>query len=203
MFLSKLVLNPICNRARKDLSDFYEMKRTLAHAFGDKFEESNMLFRIENTSEHPFILVQSQIKPNWNYLIDRDGYLIAEPVYKKLEKINFEKGEIFAFKLRANPTKNVEGKKLGIFDEEKQLEWIKKQRADMHGYNVIQVNITPEDIRKGKKFANNPISMYTVVFNGYLQVTDEEKFKKAFLNGIGRSKRFGCGMLSLARREIQ
>ena len=202
MFLSKLSLNPFSTEARRDLSDFYEMKRTLAHAFGEQYEESHVLFRIENC-DNPQILVQSQIKPNWDYLKSRDNgqYLLKQVDTKEWEEVDFSEGDVFAFKLRANPTNNMDKKKIGIFDEEKQLEWIKDRRAATHDFKVIQVNITPEDIQKGKKFTGKPISIYTVVFSGYLQVIDKKKFKDAFLNGIGRSKRFGCGMLSLAKRK--
>ena len=39
----------------------------------------------------------------------------------------------------------------------------------------------------------------SVDFIGWLEVTDVEKFTKALLEGIGRSKAFGCGLMLVKR----
>ena len=37
------------------------------------------------------------------------------------------------------------------------------------------------------------------VYEGLLQVTDEENFRKILVEGLGREKAFGCGLLTVMR----
>ena len=38
-----------------------------------------------------------------------------------------------------------------------------------------------------------------VTFEGILEISDEEVFKQTLVDGIGREKAYGCGLLTLAR----
>ncbi|MGH3942262.1 MAG: type I-E CRISPR-associated protein Cas6/Cse3/CasE [Pseudonocardiaceae bacterium] len=42
------------------------------------------------------------------------------------------------------------------------------------------------------------IVVESVRYDGHLLVTDRDTFATAILNGIGRAKAYGCGLLSLA-----
>lgn len=42
---------------------------------------------------------------------------------------------------------------------------------------------------------NRLVSLSTIDFNGYLDVTDPDPFRNALMNGIGPAKGFGCGMM--------
>ena len=42
------------------------------------------------------------------------------------------------------------------------------------------------------------ITIKGIIYDGYLKITDKEKFKKAFISGIGPAKAFGYGLLSIA-----
>jgi CRISPR system Cascade subunit CasE len=43
------------------------------------------------------------------------------------------------------------------------------------------------------------VSLYTVTYEGILEITDVELFKEVLTKGIGRGKAYGCGMLTIAR----
>ncbi|MQY28895.1 type I-E CRISPR-associated protein Cas6/Cse3/CasE [Nocardia aurantia] len=53
---------------------------------------------------------------------------------------------------------------------------------------------TDEDGRR----APHPVTLHTATFEGHLQVTDAERFATVLLAGIGPSKAYGCGLLTLA-----
>ena len=43
------------------------------------------------------------------------------------------------------------------------------------------------------------VSLLSVSFEGVLEITDEELFKAALTNGIGRGKAYGMGLLTIIR----
>lgn len=51
----------------------------------------------------------------------------------------------------------------------------------------------------GKKTGDtkNRVTLRTATFEGELTVTDAEAFKKALIEGIGREKAYGCGLLTI------
>ncbi|MGC5410083.1 type I-E CRISPR-associated protein Cas6/Cse3/CasE, partial [Streptomyces sp. DT225] len=42
------------------------------------------------------------------------------------------------------------------------------------------------------------VSIVTVTFDGHLEVTDPAVFRRALMQGIGKAKAYGCGLLTLA-----
>lgn len=44
---------------------------------------------------------------------------------------------------------------------------------------------------------HNRVSFLAVTYEGILQVTDAELFRKALTDGIGREKAYGMGMLTV------
>ncbi len=72
--------------------------------------DSGFLFRID---PHPskaraVILVQSAVRPDWDYAFRNAGYLLAAPSEVKDYDPSFAKGGRFRFRLAANPTKKVD-----------------------------------------------------------------------------------------------
>jgi CRISPR system Cascade subunit CasE len=42
------------------------------------------------------------------------------------------------------------------------------------------------------------VSFTMVVFEGVIEITDAESFRSTLVQGIGREKAFGCGLLTIA-----
>src|SRR5262249_28437292 len=145
MFLSKLLLNTRDRQARRDLTQPYEMHRTLWWAFPDN-APGRILFRVDpdRTGSRPVVLVQSDLRPQWERLADRGSrYLLAPPDFKAFQP-SFTNGQRLRFRLRANPTKKVaslskserlagtrtrdgntkNGRRLAILREGEQLAWL-------------------------------------------------------------------------------
>ena len=66
--------------------------------------------------------------------------------------------------------------------------------SEYHGFKLQNVRI-----KKVKKYHvdQHDFTVKTVDFVGYLEITDLPKFKKALVNGIGREKAYGCGLLTV------
>lgn len=208
MYLSQLWLNYRAQKVADDLDDPYQMHRTILRGFPEALpKDERVLFRLEIENRPPkvMLLVQSHTLPDWQKLTD-DGYLLR-PAEIKAFTPTFTAGQVFAFRLFANPTKRLRGEgdkigpRVGLFREEDQLAWLSR-KADANGFKVLAVQAThlpqPDGWKEDEK-GKHRIRQLGVCFEGRLQVTDPEAFLQAFSFGIGSGKGFGFGLLSLAR----
>ena len=208
MYLSQLWLNHRAQKVVSDLNDPYQMHRTVMRGFPDEMPESErVLFRleIENRPPRVMLLVQSHTPPDWNGLAG-EGYLLRPAAVKTFSPA-FETGQVFDFRLFANPTKRLHGDgektgpSVGLFREEDQLAWLAR-KADENGFQVLAVQTThlaqPDGWKEDEK-GKHRIRQQAVCFDGRLRVADPEVFSRAFSLGIGSGKGFGFGLLSLAR----
>jgi len=206
MYLSKLTLNPLNRFVRKDLANFYELHRTLLCAFPNGEEsKSNMLYRVDvdRKTGVATVIIQSTIQPDWNYLDEKKSYLLTPALSKEID-LSFIEGQFLRFRLRASPTKRVAknpdgtsaGYIKGLYKPDEQMDWLKRKGKE-GGFNLHSVLITPEGNLIGYN-NNNKITIYSVLFNGILIVEERERFKNTVSKGIGRGKRFGFGLLSIA-----
>jgi CRISPR system Cascade subunit CasE len=209
MYLSRLMLNLRNRQVRMDLARPYEMHRTILQAFPDDLAKGveRVLYRVETDPRTgmPTLLVQSKLAPNWAQL--PVGYLFAgqeqaNPQVKEIT-LNFQAGQLLAFRLLANPTKRLskslpkgreESKRVGLYKPEEQLEWL-ACKGEAHGFKVVSAvpNRQPE-----VKDRQHLLTFLGVQFDGLLTVTAPEQLAETVINGIGSAKAFGCGLLSLA-----
>jgi CRISPR system Cascade subunit CasE len=136
---------------------------------------------------------------------------LPNPAVRSLEGLHLPKGRILRFRLVANPSvkktrRNENGQRrnsnrVPLVYEERQIAWL-EEKGVLHGFAVRHALVShPQNYtlwkRINKQKSAPPITLFTVRFDGVLQITDDEKFKEALLRGIGPAKAFGCGLLSL------
>lgn len=195
---------------------------------GDKREAAKVLYRLEVDDAQAVLLVQSMFNPDWSaidpaYLAPVSPFdLLGNPAVKMVELL-LQAGQVFNFRLCANPSckkiqrvenedpdpgvKKIRHTKSGDFENSKrvalvkevdQRAWLEKQ-AQAKGFTVLDATVSqPQKQIVWKNSAEKPITLYTVQFDGVLGVTDPDKLLEAVQTGIGSSKAFGCGLLSLA-----
>lgn len=205
MYLSKLTLDPSHPQARRDLSDAYEMHRTLTRAFSPDSETTpaRFLWRLERRADHQpssIVLVQSTQPANWSVLNSLSGYAYEILPNKAVDlEALIQSGARCRFRLLANPTVTRAGKRYGLTREDEQLAWIARQ-GERHGFSVLGCVRGADErltVRQGR--TGNRITLHTSLFEGILQVVVTETLRKGVLNGFGHGKALGLGMLSLAR----
>lgn len=214
MNLSKLTLNLRCSQVRAEIAKPYEMHRSLLKAFtqNGNLAQNRILFRIESPEQNNIsagidVLVQSQnLEPDWNNLTVKENYFLIAPQTKKVNITTLPKG-LYKFKLVANPTIKRNGKRFGLYKEEEQIQWFKRNGLQ-HGFEPVFLNCSDFTIgSKSKTFKmkdeilKSEIYHYGVSFQGILRVSDSDKIIKALQSGIGSAKAFGFGLLTIARAD--
>jgi len=215
MYLSRLLLNPRSRRVQRETADPYQLHRTVLSAFDDDREASGVLHRLDI---HPrtgqiTLLVQSQPAPDWaalvatDYLMPADPFLdLNNPAVKSVDLV-FRAGQQMRFRLMANPTVKLvrydeqgerrNSNRVPLVHEDKQLNWL-TDKARQSGFHVLQAAVNGSNKSTGRKAGVPPLTLFTVQFDGRLQVTDADMFERSLVRGIGPARAFGCGLLSLA-----
>lgn len=221
MFLHRIHLDPRCREVRRDLGDPYQLHSTLCRAFGGpstKCPENEFLWRLEPETHpvgYPRVLVQSRTIADWAG-INVQGWLAkADPAIDLQERLKLESlttGQRFRFRLRANPCVTRDGKRLGLLRQQDQEAWLER-KGRLHGFALpqtassdlsesaregIDVRISQEQMLRGMQRSGNGIRIYSVLYDGFLSVTEPEKFQEALQTGIGHGKAMGLGLLSVA-----
>lgn len=220
MFLHRIHLDPRCREARRDLADPYQLHSTLCRAFSKpdtKCPESEFLWRLEpetDPSGCPLILVQSRTIPDWTGIGVKGWLAMADPAVDLKVRLNIDSlkaGQRFRFRLRANPCVTRNGKRLGLLRLEEQETWLAR-KGEQHGFSLpllasfdlsettrkrIDVRVSQEQMLRGNQHSGNPVSIYSVLYDGIVMVTDLDKFRTALQTGIGHGKVMGLGLLSV------
>lgn len=132
----------------------------------------------------------------------------------------------FRFRLRANVTKKVDtksgpdgarrnGKRVELRKEEERLAWLARKgdelgfrlgwvRASGAAEHVVNALVGPAvkewgfRRRAGDGEGTARLTLAGVLFEGELEVTDAERFRRCLAEGIGPGKAYGMGLMSVA-----
>lgn len=218
MLLHKLILNLKNAEARRDIASPYELHSTLSRAFSQdeiKCASGTFLWRLESTrSDYNQLLVQSSSTPDWAKV--PSNWFIGSPsepldLISRLNLNNLQKGQRFRFRLQANPSVKRQGKRFGLFQAAEQEAWLMR-KGEAHGFEIAKISSFSSDNERGadimisqnqllrsKQRNDNKITIYSVLYDGYLSVQDPEKFLLAIQTGIGHGKAMGLGLFSVVR----
>jgi len=189
-YLSQATL-PLSAALHARLSDGYAWHCAIWKAFPDRPDDArDFLFRVDSLEGGFRILLLSEEKPR------PDASFVWQT--KEVGPSFLDHAE-YRFQLKANPTlrRSADKRRLAITDEVKLRDWLMR-KAEASGFTVDPDTLTvgaplDETFRKEGRFGKH----VAVDFQGVLRVTDPERFKSAFTDGIGSAKGFGYGLLML------
>lgn len=157
------------------------------------------------------ILILSETKPDLSGMEKQFKGIGRTKVYSLPDNVN--NGDCFFFRLLANParTKDVtndktnERRRVRVVPHTTadQMLWL-RDKAEHSGFTVddSEVIIVRSYRQSVIRHHDDPMVRFAVVqYEGYLTVTDADKFRDAVFKGLGKEKAFGCGMLSIVRGE--
>jgi CRISPR system Cascade subunit CasE len=199
MYISKLSIDLRDANVRRDLNDIHELHRTIYSVFPN--ENSGGTGRILFKKEGPLdqfqqpqvILVVSEKRPDWSLLNQK--YFYSPPEIKTFEA-SLEQKNLFRFEMRANPTKKIDGKRIGLYDQNDQIQWIERKLKD-NGMKLIEDSLEIHIEGMMSSHAKAHLKLYSVVYRGVVDVIDKALIGNALFNGIGSGKGYGFGMLTM------
>lgn len=213
MYLSRIPLNMAKIETMRALTSPNMLHGAVAHSLDTDGQRS--LWRIDWLKEDPYLLVLSHNQPDFHEIAHRYGFFPDEcqweikPYDPFLERLC--NGQQWRFRLRANPVhssacikaeKTGRGKIFALVTVNQQKQWL-ASRSNSNGFTLENgafdaVHSQWSKFRKGQD-TGREVSLYMVSFEGLLTITDISLFRKALIEGIGRAKAYGCGLLTLAR----
>lgn len=229
MFLTKIELDPSRRFARKCLSSPQVMHAVIFKATGsnDGDGPGRVLWRVDRSLATSLYLL-SPSEPDCSQIVQEAGTAGARartldysPFLERLEA-----GQEWAFRLTANPSysasrgQGVRGKRVGHITVEQQRQWlitrasgygfellpatIENEESDNSDKNVISVVVTHREHptfgrRRPNSEKRDRVTISRTVYEGILRVVDADALRQALIGGIGRSKAYGCGLMTLAR----
>ncbi|MHA6512494.1 type I-E CRISPR-associated protein Cas6/Cse3/CasE [Tessaracoccus sp. Z1128] len=100
--------------------------------------------------------------------------------------------------------------RVGQRTAEHQINWFLARAADEQaqwGFTVgsstnPRLRVTGRDqLRFTRRPGEPPVTLNVATFEGVLRVTDSERTRSSLVDGIGKGKAYGCGLVTLARPE--
>jgi CRISPR system Cascade subunit CasE len=183
------------------------------HVHKRRDQNRGFLFRIEPVrASRSVILVQSAIEPDWEYAFHNADYLLAAPVACSPYNPVLLTGGEYRFRLTANPTRKIgtksepdgkrnNGKRVPVA-EDKLIDWL-ADSLKLRGAALDRENLAFD--RKifslRKKCHADDHKIIAITFDGSMQVESPDDLLAAITSGIGSSKGFGCGLLSLVPKQ--
>lgn len=206
--LARIRLNPHSREVQRDLRDATQMHRTLMRLVPDGIGDSprraaGLLYRLEETDRTSTVIVQAstpldpaRLPPGYGHTDVRD----LSPMFRSLKK------EIAVrYRVVVNPVKQERlplddkgrrGKLIPLTGSEADQWWTRRAaESGLQVHTLLPVQVTPV-----RPHGQNAASMRhsLVRYDGTGLITDPEALTQALVNGIGRAKAYGAGLLSLA-----
>lgn len=211
MFLSRMELNPQRRGARKLLGSPQAMHAAVMSSFPRdvRGEDSRVLWRLDSEGPGSLLYVVSPAEPCFRHLQEQAGWSTAvtwasrayDPLLDRLAE-----GQRYAFRLTANPTRVVTGedgrkRRVGFFRENEQVSWLIGKASEMGvSFHVSDDHSLRVRQARSRDFSrrSQTVTLMQVTFEGPLVVADADALRSSLVNGVGRAKAYGCGLLTLA-----
>ncbi|PHP52943.1 type I-E CRISPR-associated protein Cas6/Cse3/CasE [Actinomyces ruminis] len=224
MFLTKIDLDPSRRLARKYLGSPQVMHAVVMKAAGEDTGDGvgRVLWRVDpGASTSLYLLTPSE--PDCTQIVSDVG--VHDSQARSLDYSPFlnqlDTGQLWAFRLAANPSRSVaqgpgkRGKRYGHVTVEQQRQWLISRTLE-YGFEVVPTEAADDAeatrsvvvVRRERPVFNRQrpdtevrdrVTINRTVYEGVLHVTDPDKLRHALVAGIGRSKAYGCGLMTLAR----
>jgi CRISPR system Cascade subunit CasE len=108
---------------------------------------------------------------------------------------------LWQFRLIANATVARQGARHGLTRESDLIAWLLRRHEQLGARLATDrtPTFTARDLGdiQGRRRTNR-ITIRQASFDGVLEAADAAALKQAVLNGVGRARAYGCGLLSLA-----
>ncbi|MDQ1123858.1 type I-E CRISPR-associated protein Cas6/Cse3/CasE [Microbacterium trichothecenolyticum] len=228
MFLSRVRLNPARRSSRPVLASPHVLHAAVLAAFPDPSPRATgrVLWRLDTDATSATVYVVSPEQPDFTHLVEQAGWpslpegWIVRPYGPLLSRIT--QGQHYRFRLTANPVRSTRspesesgarGKVFGHVTVAQQTDWL-LSRAERLGFAIARTSAGHDTDERPLVPAphlsvtnsgtvsfsrrETRVTLRVATYEGLLEVTSPEDFRRTLTHGIGRAKGYGCGLLTIA-----
>ena len=218
MNLTRIYLNPKRRGAAKLLGSPQAMHAAVLGGFAPdqplRCDRGRVLWRVDGAgTPHVALYVVSPEPPDFTGLCEQAGWprrpnWQTRPYGEVLDGL--AAGEQRRFRLTANPTHRVRlasesrPKIMGHVTVAQQEGWL-IERAEVNGFRILAtsegepgVAVHSRSVRSFRRDASR-VTIAVATFDGGLEIIEPELLRRALVNGIGRARSYGCGLMTLVR----
>lgn len=209
MYLSRVKIDTENRKKMQDLNHLGAYHHWVEESFPKEIENNERLrklWRVDSMQGNQYLLVVSQNKPNLEKL---ENYGVVDSAESKDYDYllgQLAEGNHLRFRVTLNPIKSLStGKKSGerghvipLVTDEQQLQFLmdKSQKngflLDDSGFTIVKKGFEVLKKKKGKR-----LRICTATYEGMLTITDLDQFKSTLMNGFGKKKAYGFGLLTV------
>jgi CRISPR system Cascade subunit CasE len=161
------------------------------------------LWRIDKIHQKRYLLLVSEEKPELKVL-EKYGVIGTAQTKDYTPFLNrLKNGDKVRFRLVANPVisksiSGARGKVMPHITTEFQKKFL-KNREDLNGFELDddEFTVTEHEFVNFERKSEKTPRLSKVTYEGNLTITDLEKFKRVLIEGLGKKKAYGFGMMTV------
>ena len=204
MYLSRIKINTTIRNTIKFLSSPQVIHASVEGCFADS-DMTRKLWRLDYFQGQPCLLLLSQEKPDFTNLVAQFGFEGDCGETRNYQRVldSLENGKKYRFRLCANPVYSLKdeagkrGKVVPHVTVRQQEAWLEAKCAKS-GFSLDEAALVQRELKKFTR-QGKYVTLHTAVYEGILTVRQADVFKGTLVQGVGRAKSYGCGLLTLAR----
>ncbi|MGI5928087.1 type I-E CRISPR-associated protein Cas6/Cse3/CasE [Pseudoflavonifractor sp.] len=204
MYLTKIDLLSRQWSIQRALGDCQQLHQMIMGLFETDRKSAGVLYRVREGSCALAVYLYSNRPVNRERILPGMRFSGERELTPWLDAMG--EGQIWNFDLLASPTKKVvrgEGKnsqRRVLRTLEERCAWLER-KGDQNGFRLLNCREIEGSQLTGRHTQKRGGRMYLDQYHyqGALQITDAEQFRKAVQGGIGPGKSYGLGMLLLSR----
>lgn len=215
---TRVQLNPARRQGRKYLTNPQALHAAVQSSFPSDAvaRDQRILWRLDQRGHKHVLYIVGSEEPTAAHIVEEAGWGARPQETADYDRLltRIQKDQEWIFELLANPTKtinrgrNKRGKVVAHLSIPEQLKWLQRKAeslgADFGSPEQPTFQVTESKTLNFKKLRADGntwdrVHLVTARYAGRLRVVDADKLRYALLNGVGRAKGYGCGLLTLAR----
>lgn len=195
LYVSRLQLRSQPAPERRLLADPYSRHRFVCRLFPGAFAHGRPLYRLDGRA----LLIQSPLQPDLSVLLP-DQQLETRRFSPELAV-----DRLLSFRLLAAPARREQASRrlVALIRPDELADWLTRKGA-AGGFAVLEQWVERRELVSVQRYGDEaaPARSERLTFNaadyrGVLRVTDSAAFAQTLINGCGRGKAFGFGLLSV------
>lgn len=207
MYLSRVEIESSNPQKMKDLTHVGAYHNWVEQCFPEEIEDnvrSRKLWRIDSLNGRNYLIIVSATRPQLRVM---ENYGVSETaVCKPYENyLNaLQTGTRMRFRVSLNPVVSIanegseRGKVRSLVGVQNQMKFL-MDRSEKNGFklNEDEFYVAGQSYETLQKTGLKTEKFLKVEYEGVLTITDIEVFRQTLINGFGKKKAYGCGLLTV------